>query len=154
MRAAFQCSAVTYNDILVEFPNHQYDSFVLGQFRIMDYGQALWCVGLICLVVDEGGEVCLVAGKLNNDELVALLPGQWKQELATKIITVSRKQNGLHVLLSTYCLVDQVAFFHLGKHISRYDCTHRIFVEMVFGPNFCNLLLRAVSQEFNLHYVS
>ena len=48
----------------------------------MKYFDSSFCSSnLVGLVVDQGGEVSLVAGELHQDELVAVLPRKGKQKL-------------------------------------------------------------------------
>ncbi len=78
------CSLKTYKDVLVELPDHQDDSLILGQVGIMDDGEAFGCVDSVGLVVDERGQMRLVAIKLNDHKLIALLARQRKQKLKRK----------------------------------------------------------------------
>ena len=71
---------ISYQVIFVVLPHHQHHPLGVGQLGVVHHVEALGGVLLVRLVVDQAGEVRLLAKELDHEELVALVPGKGEEE--------------------------------------------------------------------------
>ena len=84
---------MSHQNVLVVLPDHQHDPLGLGHLGVVHHVEALGRVLLVRLVVDEAGEVRLLAQELHHEELIALVPREREQEGVELLKPLLRRAN-------------------------------------------------------------
>ena len=106
---------MSHQNVLVVLPDHQHHPLGLGQLGVVHHVETLGRVLLVRLVVDEAGEVRLLAQELHHEELVALVPREREQEGVELLKPLLRRANKkisigcCHFQLKLTCITWKVA---------------------------------------------